>query len=102
MQLIRCSLLKNSEDDFVRRQYDRAAARHSLESGLVWRATRKFADIDSQVSLSLRFPRAEGRLGLGAGVFNAEPSQKQRRHHALVVAAANEEEKHVAHAHGLG
>jgi len=93
--------LKNSADPAIQAVYKRVEERHANDKTRTWRATREFAAIDSQVSLSLRFPRAEGHRGLGAGVFNANPSFKERRGRALEIAAQHQEEKHMAHVHGL-
>jgi hypothetical protein len=51
--------------------------------------------------LSLRFPRVEGRQGLGAGVFNPDPTPAQRRRLIVNQVTAEEQEEHEAHAQGL-
>ena len=101
MQMIRCSLLKNSSDPSIRSTYAQVTARHAREKDRIWRPTRKLADADSRVDLSLRFPRVEGRQGLGAGVFNPAPSPRERRRLILDQVAAEEQEEHKVHAQTL-
>jgi hypothetical protein len=101
MQLIRCALLKNSSDPKVQAVYQQMEARHTLEKNRIWRPTRQMSSVESRVTLSLRFPRVEGRQGLGAGVYNPNPSLEQRRRLGLDAVTANAQEAHLVHAQEL-
>ena len=101
MQSIKCSLLSHSLDACVRKVYENRNEREALETGRLWRPTTTNALAESQVSLSLRFPKQVGRQGLGSNNFNPDPSPAD--HRKLVVTQITEEisNEHVVHAHDL-
>lgn len=59
------------------------------------------AEAKGAVTLALRFPRVEGRQGLGAGVFNPNPPPADRRRLMLAEVQSRLQEQHIAHAHTL-
>ena len=78
MQLIKCSLLDNSADPGVRLVFGHKAKKTSAWS-VKWSVHRIFKSYSADVLLQTKFPSQSGRLGLGHGVFNGNPSKADVR-----------------------
>ena len=100
MQLVRAQLLKNSADPDIRTLWE---ARRAREAKLlrVQKVSKLYSAVEAQVTLNLRYPRQQGRQGLGAGTFNPDPTPAERRKLVSATARAFAEEKRVQHSHRL-
>ena len=78
MQLIKCSLLENSQDTDVNRVYALKADQSSHWSKK-FSASKAHACIAADAQLQAKFPSNPGRMGLGHGLFIGDPSAKDIR-----------------------
>ena len=99
MQLVKCQLLQQSDDDSIRALYTSMKSRQT--KGRKWRASRTMNDVDIEVDLKIHFPAQTGKSGLGHGNFNRNPSKSERRKLAARVIKDFADEKRIAHAHSL-
>ena len=100
MQIIKCSLLKHSDDSVISSLYNRMEAREASFRKR-WRPAKLLSAAESEVKLKLLFPTQDSRAGLGSGNFTASPSSSEKR--KLVVASVVDwsDEEHMAHASSL-
>jgi hypothetical protein len=99
MQLVKCQLLQQSDDDSIRALYTSMKSRQT--KGRKWRASRTMNDVDTEVDLKIHFPAQTGKSGLGHGNFNRNPSKSERRKLAARVIKDFADEKRIAHAPSL-
>ena len=96
MQVVNCQLLKDSVDESIVTLFAEKT-RYEGQLKRVWRATKLCTKADAEVLLVRRFPSQQGRQGLGAGNFVAEPSPALRRKLVSQVVRSFEEEKAMSH-----
>ena len=78
MQIVKCDLLANSVDKFVKTIY---RANEIREAAFVNRrcSTKAYTEAKAQTKLILMFPSQSGRQGLGAGNFDPYPERQELR-----------------------
>ena len=96
MQVVNCQLLKDSADEDIVALFAEKTKKEG-EFVRVWRSSQLSAQADAEVKLVRRFPSQQGRRGLGAGNFVAEPSPALRRKLVSQVVRSFEEEKAMSH-----
>ena len=96
MQLIKCSLLENSEDEHVRASFKHKHIKTSAWT-VKWDARRLYKSFSADVILQTQFPTQASRLGLGNGVFNGNPSKADIRRMLVNTTNSVEEDKLFAH-----
>ena len=99
MGIIKCLILKNSDDLNVRELYNRRATREQALS--VWRATQEAKITEETVAYQKRFPGQTNRLGLGNGLYDNSPSIATHREKCSQALKASEFEKYWSHSHTL-
>jgi Reverse transcriptase (RNA-dependent DNA polymerase) len=100
MQLVKCELLRNSNDPTVRELYK---TRELINDKLsrVWKATKESAIANAEVDLNLKFPTQHNNQGLGFGNFNPNPAPSERRKLVTSKTAVFHEETRLAHSISL-
>ena len=98
MQLIKCSLLDNSDDKDVRDVYKLKHAKTSHWS-VKWNARKIYRSLSADVILQTQFPTQASRLGLGHGVFKGQPGKADIR--GLLTQTANDVEETRLFAHSV-
>ena len=98
MQLIKCSLLDNSEDKDVRDVYKLKHAKTSKWS-VKWNARKLYKSLSADVILQTQFPTQASRLGLGNGVFIGQPTKADIR--KVLTQTANDIEEKNLFAHSV-
>ena len=89
MQVIKCSILQDSQDPDVKRVYEAKSKRTSKWTAK-WSATKTTDQLTAEATMSKLFPAQETRQGLGSGNFKANPTSKEFR--GLITAAAKKKE----------
>ena len=96
MQMIKCNLLENSEDEHVRAIFKHKHIKTSAWT-IKWDARRLYKSFSADVILQTQFPTQSTRLGLGNGVFNGKPSKADVRRMLINTTNSVEEDRHFAH-----
>jgi len=89
MQVIKCSILQNSQDPDVKCVYE-AWAKKTSAWQVKWSAAKTTTHLTAEATLSNLFPAQTTKQGLGSGNFNANPTPGEFR--SLVTAAAKKKE----------
>lgn len=99
MGVIKCLILKNSDDRNVRELYNRRAERE--KDLTVWRATQETSNAQETVAFQKQFPSQTHRLGLGNGLYDNNPTLAVHRKKCIQALKDSELEKHWIHSHTL-
>ena len=97
MQLVKCCLLENSNDESIRAIYQSKRARVINFAGR-WSAAQERLQLDAAVEHDIRFGSQDNKVGLGSGNYNANPSVKEVRQKVSVTLRNQLEEDFVRHA----
>lgn len=97
MQLIKCTILSNSNDADVVEIYRMQTARKSTFKKK-WSANEVAAKMAEQAEFNQRFQSQATKLGLGHGSFSNNPTPDERRKQVSRAYAIAAEEKRIAHA----
>ena len=100
MQIVKCQLLQNSQDDSIRAIFRARTAREAKFSR-VWTATQLNTTAMAETELKLRYPANPGRQGLGFGNSSATFDCRQKRKIISQTALSFAQEKRIPHAHSL-
>ena len=96
MQVVKCELLRNSQDTAIRELYK---TREALNSSLtrVWKATKVSAIVNAEVDLNIKFPSQATHQGIGFGNFNPNPTALKRRKLVTSKVKSLNDESRLAH-----
>ncbi len=97
MQLVKCCLLENSNDESIRAIYKSKRARVINFAGR-WSAAQERLQLDAAVEYDIRFGSQDNKSGLGSGNCNANPSMEEMRRRVSVTLRNQLEEDLVRHA----
>ena len=100
LQLVRCCLLKNSHDPVVAGAFALRAARESSFSR-TWSASQQLETLGPLVEHEVRFGGQQGREGLGAGRYFANPTFRDSRLLLTKTLLAESEKALVEHSSSL-
>ena len=99
MNIVKCLLLKNSDDKDIRDIYNRRVERESKLS--TWKATQETTKVEQAVNHRLRFVGQTHRKGLGHGCYKSDISASEYRKLCTQTISDIESEKYWARAFSL-
>ena len=99
MNVIKCLLLKNSDDEDIKNIYARRVEREANLS--TWKATQETTEAEQIVKHNLCFAGQTHRRGLGNGYYKTDVSASEYRNLCTQAISAAETEKYWAHATSL-
>ena len=97
MQLVKCCLLENSSDKYVRAIYEAKRGR-VMNFARRWSAAQERVQLDAAVEYDTRFATQSDKSGLGSGNSIAKPSIKEIRKKVSTTLGEQIEANHVLHA----
>ena len=99
MNVVKCLLLKNSDDQDIKNIYDLRVKREASLS--TWKATQETTEVEQIVKHNLRFAGQTHRLGLGNNCYKTCISTTEHRKLCTQAISKAETEKYWAHATSL-
>lgn len=99
MNVVKCLLLKNSEDEDIRNIYHRRVERESKIS--TWKATKETTKVEQVINHRFRFAGQTHRQGLGNDYYKSDISTSEYRKLCTQSISELETEKYWAHAVSL-
>ena len=100
MQMTKCCLLENSQDEKVRELYDHYKT-YSLQYVTKWSGPKELANLEPIAEHNLRYAGQTTTAGLGSQKSNpyiADPTKQERRKKITETLIAQHEEDHIRHA----
>ena len=100
MQLVKCCLLRDSQDEMVREIYAHYSA-YNLEYVNKWTGPKELTNLEPIAEHNLRYAGQTGTAGLGSrksDPYIANPTKKERRQKITETLIAQREEDHIRHA----
>ena len=98
MQVIKCSILKDSQDPDVKHIYE-AKSKRTSKWKVKWSSEKTTAHLTDEANLSKLFPAQTTKQGLGSGNFIANPTPREFR--GMITAAAERKEHEELLSHSI-